>query len=334
MVPDGVSSSPSAASSTRKRLSDQVKESSEPPHKRSLMVAPFIESLWEMVNSEAISCIDWKDNGDEFVVHDPDQLAAEVLGLYFKHNKFSSFVRQLNFYRFVKTSEPSTWSWKHESFQKGKPQLLSHIKRRAPNSENSTGAHKLLRKLPEGVQSEFDRRQAELEGRIIELELSRMQMLQEFRIGRQEQARMKREIATLSQQLSAVMSYIFTQTSNGSSFPAGLDPRRMLLKGPSSDIVSLVDANESINSVEDGIDNLVEPIKNVSIDPDVELDIGTSMDNSSLPNFEDYLSDPEFNSSNTPMEGLFNGTIDPNNFSPNTPDFMDQQSSNFLGDDM
>ena len=40
----------------------------------------------------------WSETGDNFVVKNVEQFAHSVLPMYFKHNNFSSFARQLNFY--------------------------------------------------------------------------------------------------------------------------------------------------------------------------------------------------------------------------------------------
>jgi heat shock transcription factor, other eukaryote len=49
--------------------------------------------------------ISWTDAGDAFVVHQPDVFARELLPTVFKHNNYTSFVRQLNIY--VRPAQPN-----------------------------------------------------------------------------------------------------------------------------------------------------------------------------------------------------------------------------------
>ena len=61
--------------------------------------APFLSKTYELVDDPATDAvISWGDDGSTFVVWSPSSLAKDVLPKYFKHNNFSSFVRQLNTY--------------------------------------------------------------------------------------------------------------------------------------------------------------------------------------------------------------------------------------------
>lgn len=106
-----------------------------------------------MVNTSDPAIISWADDGETFVVKDPDRFEQEVIPKFFKHRKFSSFVRQLNFYKFRKIKNSDTiiidpkvqaetanwWKFRHEYFRKGKPDLLIHIQR-APTPNAAAGA--------------------------------------------------------------------------------------------------------------------------------------------------------------------------------------------------
>jgi len=89
----------------------------------------------------SIAC--WAEDGETFVVKDPVKFEKQIIPQFFKHSKFSSFVRQLNFYAFRKIKYADTiridpkleaetanyWRFRHEKFQRGKPELLGEIKR-------------------------------------------------------------------------------------------------------------------------------------------------------------------------------------------------------------
>lgn len=60
---------------------------------------PFLTKTFEMVDDLSIDhVVSWSRGGQSFVVWDPHAFSTSVLPRYFKHNNFSSFVRQLNTY--------------------------------------------------------------------------------------------------------------------------------------------------------------------------------------------------------------------------------------------
>ncbi len=75
--------------------------------------------------------IEW-DNG-RIVVHDPIRLEAEVLGNYYRHSKYTSFQRQLNYFGFSKHSGKGRMSACHYTNEKATVNLSSlvHLKRKS-----------------------------------------------------------------------------------------------------------------------------------------------------------------------------------------------------------
>jgi heat shock transcription factor len=108
-------------------------------------VAGFVNKLYRMVD-EGNKLIQWSTTGTTFIVNRPEEFSRTILPLYFKHNNFSSFVRQLNMYGFHKVpqvgvgEDSNSWEFTHQSFIRGHPELLVNVKRKIPGSKDEETA--------------------------------------------------------------------------------------------------------------------------------------------------------------------------------------------------
>ncbi|CAI0430039.1 unnamed protein product [Linum tenue] len=105
--------------------------------------APFLTKTFQLVDDPATDdVVSWSETGATFVVWKTADFAKDLLPNYFKHNNFSSFVRQLNTYPPPPTDltsllaqgfrkiVPDKWEFANDNFQRGRKELLSDIRRR------------------------------------------------------------------------------------------------------------------------------------------------------------------------------------------------------------
>eukprot|EP00752_Nemacystus_decipiens_P004304 g3933.t1 len=100
------------------------------PGPRTTAGRGFAAKFYDILSQESSDIIRWTDSGQAFQVVDYNRFSEEILLKYFRHNKFSSFRRQLNLYGYRKVIKgPDAGAYMHPSFQRDRPDLLGEVKK-------------------------------------------------------------------------------------------------------------------------------------------------------------------------------------------------------------
>ncbi|OWZ16806.1 HSF-type DNA-binding protein [Phytophthora megakarya] len=113
-------------------------------------VAPFLKSLRVMLDSESPRILRWTPDGQAFEIHDMAAMTDYVLPKYFKHRKYASFQRQLNYFHFRKwtKSRAVVCTFSNQFFQRDQPALTWRITRKRALSPAKHSSDKPVKQEP------------------------------------------------------------------------------------------------------------------------------------------------------------------------------------------
>ncbi|KAJ8663406.1 hypothetical protein O0I10_000645 [Lichtheimia ornata] len=182
----------------------------------------FVHKLYNMVvDNQYQHLIAWNYTGSSFIVCNIMEFSRDVLPKHFKHNNFSSFVRQLNMYGFHKVNksprghrtlaENQIWEFSHAKFLRNRPDLLDDIKRKAMESSDTAR-----------------RETGDLHAHLAMMQVAQSDMMQQighlfenFNELVKELAETRRKQASQQQMMKNMAQYISQQ--NGGQLPSGFN---------------------------------------------------------------------------------------------------------------
>ena len=93
----------------------------------------FLLKLYQILENESYkNIIHWTEDGKYFIISNLHDFTEQILPHYYKHNNYSSFIRQLNMYDFhKKKSGQNEHVFHHENFIRNRKDLLKLIKRKS-----------------------------------------------------------------------------------------------------------------------------------------------------------------------------------------------------------
>jgi hypothetical protein len=102
---------------------------------RGGITSPFPMVLHNMLNRAKSDkfehIVSWQPHGRCFLVHDQERFVKDVMPMFFRQSRFSSFQRQLSLYGFLRLTQKNEdySAYYHELFLRGMPHLCTHMQR-------------------------------------------------------------------------------------------------------------------------------------------------------------------------------------------------------------
>ncbi|KAF7683270.1 putative heat shock factor like protein [Astathelohania contejeani] len=98
----------------------------------SYKIPKFITKLYKAVIDKGINTITWNNDGKTIIIHNKDDFIKKTIGMVSNSKDYSSFIRQLNNYGFVKLKgiKEDEEEYYHKFFTRENPELLQFITRK------------------------------------------------------------------------------------------------------------------------------------------------------------------------------------------------------------
>ena len=117
---------------------------------RNVGIPRFLRQLTSLLKKESPAIICWSDDGKSLQILDLPAMEKSILPEYYKHSKWASFQRQLNYFGFRKwtKTQTNTCTFSHPDFIQGEPYRLKKIRRKNhPENPGSRTAEARKEKL-------------------------------------------------------------------------------------------------------------------------------------------------------------------------------------------
>lgn len=175
-------------------------------------------------------CITWSVDNTSFWVSNIEQFSRMILPMYFKHNNYASFVRQLNMYGFHRSTEPRgkvepgssmIEHFTHEFFVKGREDLLANIHRKTSSNFTKTSkrdrdtrartpvtaAVKEAKHVQQQISDAEDAR-LRMQEDVDVLKKNQMQLANTIQVLHQQNVQLQREMVAQNERLESVIQVL------------------------------------------------------------------------------------------------------------------------------